>query len=209
MNIVIADPHTLCREALESYIRHADQNMIVNGAGDYGGLMNILYGDKADILLLDPALPGLPMMEDFTEIDLAHPDIRVGLIVSDMDSLGDLSPESAHGMFPKTLSSKAFMQGIYQVLAGERFVPGEQAMAHYANMNETGPRKKPDDFHLTQREKQVMAFLVKGATNKDIARALDLQVVTVKLHVRGICRKIDAKNRTQAALLAKENGWDL
>src|SRR5690606_8902180 len=106
MNIVIADPHTLCREALESYIRHADQTVSVNGAGDYGGLMNLLNEQKADIVLLDPALPGLPMMENFAEIDLAHPDLRVGLIVSDMESLGDLSPESAHGLFPKTLSSK-------------------------------------------------------------------------------------------------------
>ena len=48
--------------------------------------------------------------------------------------------------------------------------------------------------------------LVEGASNKEIARELDLQVVTVKLHVRGICRKLNAKNRTQAALRAQELG---
>ncbi|MDH5723810.1 MAG: LuxR C-terminal-related transcriptional regulator, partial [Alphaproteobacteria bacterium] len=62
------------------------------------------------------------------------------------------------------------------------------------------------DFSLTPRETDVLHYLVDGASNKDIARALDLQVVTVKLHVRGICRKLDAKNRTQAALKAQELG---
>lgn len=209
MNIVIADAHALCREALENYIRHADQEMDVRGASDYGGLMTVLNGGKADILLLDPNLPGLPMMDNFSEIDVVNPDIRVGLILDDMDNISDIPAGSAHGMFPKSLTCKAFMQGIYQILSGERFVPDEDTYASYSVMQDNGPRKKPDDFHLTQREKQVMGFLVKGATNKDIARALDLQVVTVKLHVRGICRKINAKNRTQAALLAKENGWDI
>lgn len=49
--------------------------------------------------------------------------------------------------------------------------------------------------------------MVTGASNKEIANELGLQVVTVKLHVRGICRKLDAKNRTQAALIARENGF--
>lgn len=57
---------------------------------------------------------------------------------------------------------------------------------------------------LTRREIEVLHYLAQGLTNKEIARALDLQVVTVKLHVRGICRKLGAANRTQAALIAHE-----
>jgi len=57
---------------------------------------------------------------------------------------------------------------------------------------------------LTQREKQVLSFLSRGVSNKEIAQALDLQVVTIKLHVRGICRKLGVKNRTQAALKAQQ-----
>ncbi len=58
---------------------------------------------------------------------------------------------------------------------------------------------------ITRREHDVLGHLMKGRTNKEIARELDLQVVTVKLHVRGICRKLGATNRTQAALIAQEN----
>ena len=62
------------------------------------------------------------------------------------------------------------------------------------------------NVNLTPRETEVLSHLAYGASNKEIARELDLQVVTVKLHVRGICRKLDAKNRTQAALRARELG---
>jgi DNA-binding NarL/FixJ family response regulator len=121
----------------------------------------------------------------------------------------DLPENQMQGLFPKTLSTKAFLQGIYQVLAGEKFVPDQKALIALISSANDMPRKSPDFYHLTAREKEVIGFLAKGATNKDIARALDLQIVTVKLHVRGICRKLEAKNRTQAALIAIENGWDV
>ncbi len=62
--------------------------------------------------------------------------------------------------------------------------------------------------HITRREREVMVYLAKGYTNKQIALALSLQEVTVKLHVRGICRKLGVQNRTQAALMARENILD-
>jgi len=60
---------------------------------------------------------------------------------------------------------------------------------------------------LTPRERDVLVYLCQGLSNRAIADHLQLQVVTIKLHVRGICRKMKAQNRTQAALIAIENGW--
>ncbi len=59
---------------------------------------------------------------------------------------------------------------------------------------------------LTPREREVLSHLSKGWSNKEIARSLDLQEVTVKLHIRGIFRKLDVKNRTQAARRAAALG---
>ena len=59
---------------------------------------------------------------------------------------------------------------------------------------------------LTPRELEVAAMLVKGASNKEIARALELQEVTVKLHVRNLCRKLETKNRTQIAVRLAQLG---
>jgi two-component system, NarL family, nitrate/nitrite response regulator NarL len=204
MNIVIADSHTLCREALGAYLMHADQSIDVRGAGDYASLMESLGHEGADLLLLDTALPGLPMIGQYTDFSQAYPSMRIGLMISPLsEEKIDLS--GMQGYFPKTLSSKSFLKGIYQMMEGECFVP-EIGLTTTGGQSSTGVRSV-DDFHLTVRERQVLGHLLLGATNKDIARSLDLQVVTVKLHVRGICRKIGAKNRTQAALIAQENGW--
>ena len=110
------------------------------------------------------------------------------------------------GVFPKSLSCKAFMGGIDEILAGKTFFPPIKDVASILQ-DASGIKRGPQDFSLTTREIEVLSHLVKGASYKDIARALDLQVVTVKLHVRGICRKMKASNRTQAALIAKETGW--
>jgi two-component system nitrate/nitrite response regulator NarL len=59
---------------------------------------------------------------------------------------------------------------------------------------------------LTPREMDVLRRLCRGLPNKEIARELDLQEVTVKLHVKTLCRKINAANRTQAAMIAKDAG---
>lgn len=56
--------------------------------------------------------------------------------------------------------------------------------------------------NFTPKERETLDHLLRGYCNKDIAKAMNIEVVTVKLHMRGICRKLRAKNRTQAALLA-------
>ncbi|MEL7173076.1 MAG: LuxR C-terminal-related transcriptional regulator, partial [Pseudomonadota bacterium] len=59
---------------------------------------------------------------------------------------------------------------------------------------------------MSERERQVLSGLCRGLSNKEIARELDLQEVTIKLHVKTLCRKLDARNRTQAAMIAKDAG---
>jgi DNA-binding NarL/FixJ family response regulator len=134
--------------------------------------------------------------------------------------------------FPKTMSGKAMVQAFQMVMDEERFMPldqkGASMMPAYHPATYARPEKFNDDkasyygaiytgVHedqkkienggdqkaLTPREKDVLGFLAKGASNKEIARELALQIVTVKLHVRGICRKLGVQNRTQAALKAQ------
>lgn len=200
-NIIIADPHTLCREALCDYIRNADQTMTIEGFGDYRTLRDYTQGAAADLVLIDHDLPGFE--RTLFARDFGHS--KIGVMVSSHD--GAMGLDDVHGVFPKSLSCKAFLSGIEDILAGKTFFPQADFRGGMPDMGMTLFTRSPQDFSLTGREKEVLAYLVKGASNKDIARALGLQVVTIKLHVRGICRKLKAANRTQAALIAKENGW--
>jgi DNA-binding NarL/FixJ family response regulator len=98
-------------------------------------------------------------------------------------------------MAPKTL------------IAALRFMAAGEV---YAPMTMLTERESPvatlSGAQLTERETDVLRLLCRGLANKEIARELDLQEVTVKLHVKTLYRKIDARNRTHAAMIAKEAG---
>jgi two-component system nitrate/nitrite response regulator NarL len=204
MNIVIADSHTICREALSHFIRHSDQSLQVESVGDYPGFLEAIDRQKPDLLIFDPELPGLAEACDALMFFQKNPSLRVGILATDMQADDTLYSSYVHGYFPKTMSSKEFVEGIHKVLKNETFTPAEKGYGR----GPAQPRQSIEEVNLTTRERQVLSFLMRGAANKDIARALDLQVVTIKLHVRGICRKMNVKNRTQAALVAMENGWE-
>jgi DNA-binding NarL/FixJ family response regulator len=115
---------------------------------------------------------------------------------------GDATPTTANdaisagaaGFVPKTLGAKSMVSAIKFMAAGEVFVP-------FGFMQQA----KPDAIAgLSERESQVLRGLCEGKSNKEIARDLDLQEVTIKLHVKTLCRKLEAKNRTQAAMIAKD-----
>lgn len=192
-NILIADPHAICREALCDYIRHADPGLDVSGCGELGAAQDFLSLGTVDLVIADADLLVDDDVSQFGGVPLAV------IVRAPHDA-----PEGIEiqGAFPRSISAKSFLGGIHHILAGDRFFPPEEGERFYPEA-----RIVPMNFNLTGREKEVLTYLVKGQSNKDIARALDLQVVTVKLHVRGICRKMKVSNRTQAALLAKENGW--
>ncbi|MEP3598067.1 LuxR C-terminal-related transcriptional regulator, partial [Parvibaculum sp.] len=69
------------------------------------------------------------------------------------------------------------------------------------------PEETDFEKALSERERQVLRGLMSAQSNKEIARDLDLQEVTIKLHVKTLCRKLDAKNRTDAAIIARDAGF--
>ena len=100
----------------------------------------------------------------------------------------------ARGFLPKTLAANSLAMAIGLIASGQVFVP-------YDFMERAG-----DDpiGNLTKRETDVLRGLCEGKSNKIMANELQLAEVTIKLHVKTLCRKLGATNRTQAALIGKE-----
>ena len=100
----------------------------------------------------------------------------------------------AVGFVPKTLAAKSIVSAVKFMASGEVFAP-------FGFMH----REEVDgNSAITKRERDVLIGLTAGKSNKEIANDLDLQEVTIKLHVKTLCRKLGAKNRTQAAMIARD-----
>ena len=212
MKLLIADDHTLFREALVQYIERSDPMSSVTLAKDLYQAVSILEQNPyQDLVILDLRMPGMKGMEGLKEVRERFPDLRVALMsgVAEPEDVRLALDMGAVGYFPKTLSGKALLKGIQRVLDGEIFVPeGDKNtfMASHYDDQPTKPNAQVKAIDFTPRETDVLSYLVEGASNKEIANALELQIVTIKLHVRGICRKLNANNRTQAALKARAMG---
>ena len=99
------------------------------------------------------------------------------------------------------MAARSLINAVRFMAAGETFVP-----VAFMTQEEPGVESNPLAKGLSGRELEVLGGLCRGLANKEIARELDLQEVTIKLHVKTLCRKLDAKNRTHAAMIAKEAG---
>lgn len=230
MKILIADDHTLFRDVLVQYLKRAEPKCTIEIAKDFNAAYHIIENDQNfDLVLLDYCMPGMFGLDGIQKIIDTYPSLRVALMsgLAEEDVVEKALDMGVVAYFPKTLSGKALLGAIQLVLTGERYVPLDQKTekimpSYYADARLNGHASPSgyggmesaqagfEDFlkskSLTPREKEVLKFIMQGYSNKEIANTLDLQIVTVKLHVRGVCRKLEAKNRTQAAMIAREMG---
>ena len=224
MKLLLADDHTLFRDALVQFIERAEPSCEISLARDLHEAMSILEGDRDfDLVLLDFRMPGMNGVQGIRQVKKLYPDLKVAMMsgLAEQKDVEEALQSGVSAYFPKTLSGKALLSAMKDVMAGGRYVPVDYNTSgilpsyfgssgynqEFGNIKSEKMLKTPKhDVNLTPRETEVLSYLLQGASNKEIARDLDLQVVTVKLHVRGICRKLGAKNRTQAALIAKESG---
>jgi two-component system, NarL family, nitrate/nitrite response regulator NarL len=216
MNILIADDHVLFREALTLYLTQSDPSIVVHAVPDF--YQATLFHEKAKIIpeltLLDLQMPGMNGVKGFQKFRHSYPDRAVALMsgLAEIEDVKSVMKMGAVGYFPKTLSGRALLSAIQLVLSGQKFLPlSEDAldiMPSYFKSETAGHDTKKsflgaETENLTARENDVLRLLAQGKSNKDIASNLGLQIVTVKLHLRSLCRKLKVENRTQAALKAR------
>jgi DNA-binding NarL/FixJ family response regulator len=203
MRLLIADDHELVRDALRSHFEREAPGTIVRGVGTVSEALKALDdGIAFDILLLDLRMPGMNGLNGLVRLRERYPSLKIALMSGEAKN-EDVRLALAHGavgFLPKTLPGTLLLQALQRMLAGEIFMP--ENMAESATLSDANTLNGT----FTRREREVLDFLLKGQSNKEIARALDLEEVTVKLHIRGLCRKLGAKNRTQAAMRAVELG---
>jgi DNA-binding NarL/FixJ family response regulator len=199
-NILLADDHDLVRDTIAAYLRTVEEFNVLT-APDLGGALELMAGiDSIDLLILDYNMPGMNGLDGLVQAREAHPVAKVAIMsgVANRDVANAAMDRGAHGFIPKSLTADTLVNAIKFILAGERYIPFD--------FGSNDPREKTSgEFaNLSAREMQTLEKLCLGLSNKEIARDLDIQEVTVKLHVKNLLSKLGVSNRTQAALFAKE-----
>lgn len=204
LKLIIADDHDLVRDAITTLIERDNPESQVYGACEFEGARVLLeQHPDVDIVLLDVIMPGMNNMASVRELCDSHPNLPV-VLMSGYISHGDVErgfEMGARGFIPKTMNGKALVSVLQLVMSGARYVPDlvleEESEPKVVSTNPAA---------LSVREADVLNQLVKGLSNKIIARNLSIEETTVKLHLRSLFKKLGVKNRTEAVITAMEAG---
>lgn len=201
MRILIADDHQLVRDAIAGFLRQ-EPDFTVEIAADLAEALAVARQQETfDVILLDWMMPGMDGLQGLAAMRAARPGTPVAILSGTAPrSVADAAlAAGAAGFLPKTMSTRTLVAAIRFMAAGEVYAP-------MAMMTDREPTASLAGAQLSERETEVLRYLCEGLANKEIARRIDLQEVTVKLHVKTLYRKIGARNRTHAAMLAKAAG---
>lgn len=195
--ILIADDHDLVRETLAAYIRDAGE-IHVDQAADLDETLSLIAKNGAyDLVLLDFTMPGMTLPEGLLRTIEANDGRPVALIsgTASPDVARRALASGAKGFLPKTIAPETLISAVRHLLGGGIYAP-----QHFLDSDQD----ESDSPRLTPREMDVLRGICEGKANKEIARDLDVQEVTVKLHVKTLSRKLNARNRTHAAMIARD-----
>lgn len=220
VRIILADDHELVRETLRLYIERSWPDADVVECADFPtALAAAQEGETPDVVILDLNMPGMNGLSGVGRMGEAVPGVPVVVLSGAVqrENILEALKLGASGFLPKTISAKAMIKALDLVIAGERYVPSlllEDGEEPIKTETERPVGTGLDAVEaerlesLTPRETEILKLLTGGFTNKDIARQLDLQEITVKVHLKHVYRKLQVSNRTQAANLALRAGME-
>lgn len=196
MRVMVADDHDLVRESIGAMLQSDGFKDVCLAATLPDAIEQVTGGEDFDLIFLDYDMPGMNGMDGLSKMLEVAGKCPVALLT------GLDSPEMAQqaldrgaaGFVPKTLSTKSMISAAKFMTAGEKYLP--------LSFMQSKPEKT--DTLLSKRETEVLKGICAGQSNKEIAIGLDLQEVTIKLHVKTLTRKLGARNRTHAAMIARD-----
>lgn len=217
MKLLIVYRHRLFRESLRHLLRQLNNNVLVLEASNFNQALDIIH-ENPDLylVLLDLNLADINGFDALDIIKARYAHLSV-VALSDSEDYGDIRraiTAGAQGFISKSYTGSVLVSTLLSILTEKTSTPAVSVTLPINSPSIDASKStisvgvpKLQDFsnprHLTRRQRDVLALLKHGKTNKEIARSLDLAEGTVKSHCMAIFRELRVNNRTEAALRAK------
>lgn len=197
----ILDPIPVQREGYAAVLSRRAGFEIVGLAGEIEDVEHALRTVDADVVIVDARLPGIAWHQAIARIRLTKPTVRTLLVVVaiDDDLVDAARAAGVHGLLLRTASPMQIRRAVRTLAAGESFFEIPRGGAE-AKRTGNGP------FSLTSQQLRVLELIARGLSNKDIGSELHVSEHTVKTHVTQILRKLRARDRAHAAVIALREG---
>jgi len=200
IRLLIVDDHPIVRDGLVSILHEGEPDLeVVGEAGDGKEAVEAWRTLRPSVTIMDLQLPGQSGVEAIKAIRREDPEARI-LVLTTFDGDADIQralEAGARGYLLKSVRRAILIEAVRAVNAGRRYLPPATAARLVEAM---------ESERLTPRELDVLKLLAEGQRNREIADALGLAEPTVKIHVNNLLRKLQAKDRTEAAVIALKRG---
>jgi DNA-binding NarL/FixJ family response regulator len=203
IRVALADDHRVVRVGLEQLLRTFDDVELVGSADGGEATVALVVAERPDVLLLDLSMPDLDGVEVTHRLAAQAPETRIVVFTSfsDRERIVQALDAGAIGYLLKDAETDEIHAAIRAASRGEAPLAPKAAAALLAERT-----TRPPAVELTPREREVLALLVAGHPNKQIARRLGISEKTVKGHLTNLFQRIGVQDRTQAALWAERTG---
>jgi NarL family two-component system response regulator LiaR len=208
IGVLIVDDHAVVREGLRTFLQLQDGIEVVGEAGDGEEALEQAGRLRPDVILMDLMMPKLDGVQAMRELRVRASASRVIVLTSflDDDRLMPAIEAGAAGYLLKNVEPAELARAVRAAHAGEAMLDPTVA-ARLVQTIAARPRSPESDHErLTRREREVLALIAHGRSNKRIAVELGISEKTVKTHVGHVLAKLGVTDRTQAALLAVHGG---
>ena len=212
IRIFLIDDHNLFRSGVKALLARQPDFEVVGEAADALEGLKRVRETSPDVVLLDLNMPGISGREAVKMLVEEMPRTHVLMLTvsEDEEDLMDTLKSGARGYLLKNIDAEYLVDAIRRAARGEAvmspLMTSKLVQGLKAGKREAVYPPEHGKDKISPREREILALLARGASNKEMARKLHLAESTVKIHVQNILRKLNLSGRVQAAVYAVEHG---